>query len=296
MHNFRFNGKSCEDSLKDVKRGTRERKRTFLDNKKDSLVASHKEYIRLAGSGELNALTSEYENPGDRESHKNHDYWIAYDLFGSNLTYVDNHWKELEQLNGGRTLICPICGLADCREMDHFAPRSKFPEHSCNLQNLIPLCHNCNNDKGDSWLNEEGNQIFFNAFYDTELPDNIIKCELVQSKEDASLIRISVSFSDALLDTNPQHVRIKQTIGELRLMNRFEESADKILNIKVRDFIYRYKTESARYTDKEDFIDSSYTVIRTILEEGKTSDFIEKAVLTAIVGCDTFKDYIVALL
>lgn len=289
MHNLDFERYDCSEALAKVKNGTHNRKRTYLTDNEDSLIESHEEYNRLAEAGELKYLTSKLARPGNKDIYKDHDYWVAYDLFGSSLSYVSNHWNILKRLNGNRTLICPICGLSQCREMDHFAPRSKFPEHSCNQSNLIPLCHNCNNDKGDNWLNENSEQIFFNAFFDRELPESIVTCGFDVSRD---LIRVSLAFSDSLDDENPQHKRIKQTVSRLNLMNRFEEEANRVLNREIRNLRSRYRKEIRRYADLDDFYTSSIEVMKDMLSEDGGCDFIEKEVISSLVESDVFKNYI----
>lgn len=237
----------------------------------------------------MNRLTSAYMNPGERDANSDSDYWTAYDLYGSKVRYVAEHWAALKKQNGDRVLKCPICGLADCTEMDHFAPRSKFPEHSCHLSNLIPLCHNCNNNKGDDWLNNSGEQIFFNAFYDRNIPESIIKCDFEISEAD-NLIRAKVSFSEHLDNWIPEHRRIKETIGTLRLMDKFEYEANNVLNREAKRFIARFVENREKYENIEEFFSASIKEINRYLE--KDGDFIEKEVLRAIISSEEFRTFI----
>lgn len=43
--------------------------------------------------------------------------------------------------------LCPLCQLDTVCELDHFLPKSKYPEFSIYHKNLIPSCHICNNLK-----------------------------------------------------------------------------------------------------------------------------------------------------
>lgn len=44
--------------------------------------------------------------------------------------------------------FCAFCGLSEDAELDHFLPKSKFPEFGFFDQNLMPICGVCNKRKG----------------------------------------------------------------------------------------------------------------------------------------------------
>ena len=113
---------------------------------------------------------------GDRSAKKHEDeiraqiqavYDAGYEEWLLWSAACNYHWEALKAANGGKVLMCPICGLKECSEMDHYVPRSLFHEFSSHISNLIPLCHDCNQGKHDFWLNDEGQRCFFNAFFDT---------------------------------------------------------------------------------------------------------------------------------
>lgn len=291
MHNFRFQFSDTSAHLESVKKGTHERKRSFLDSKGESLIGSHQDYNDKASNGTLNQLTSDYVCPGDREDYPNHDYWIAYDLYASNLSYVDNHWEMLKRQNGNRILICPFCGFNTCKELDHFAPRSLFPEHSCHHVNLIPLCHDCNNDKGNKWLDTNGQQIFFNAFFDEPLPDSILQITFVPSPDNSTL-GLDMDFSPSLDDDNPIHQRIKTTINTLNLMTKFEERAIDVKNKEIRNLIVRYDTVHDRYKDVDEFLDKSFMQYEGFIRNALPNEFIEKEIYRAIIAHIEFRHFI----
>lgn len=43
-------------------------------------------------------------------------------------------------------------------QIDHFAPKKKFPDHECTYDNLVYSCFYCNNHKSDDWVTEHHNQ------------------------------------------------------------------------------------------------------------------------------------------
>lgn len=63
---------------------------------------------------------------------------------------------------------CPYCGIDKPRTIDHYLPKSEFPEFSIFPPNLLPCCSFCNSKKNDRWKNENG-RMFVNLYYD-DLP------------------------------------------------------------------------------------------------------------------------------
>jgi len=76
---------------------------------------------------------------------------------------------------------CPYCGIDTPSHLDHFLPRSKFPEFSIFTPNLIYVCSICNSKyKGDDVVNVAGERKFFNPYFD-DFIDSIqfLKCEIL---------------------------------------------------------------------------------------------------------------------
>lgn len=63
--------------------------------------------------------------------------------------------------------FCPACGEDGTPStLDHYLPKQKFPEFSVHLKNLVPMCDICQRIKGDIYLNEKNQKIFFHAYFD----------------------------------------------------------------------------------------------------------------------------------
>ena len=43
--------------------------------------------------------------------------------------------------------ICPLCGIQQVRNLDHYLPKAKFPLLVVTPLNLVPVCRDCNFDK-----------------------------------------------------------------------------------------------------------------------------------------------------
>lgn len=63
-------------------------------------------------------------------------------------------WKEMRkkviEKYGAKCLCCGfIPKIPEKINIDHIKPRRYFPELSLDMENLQPLCHRCNKDKGN---------------------------------------------------------------------------------------------------------------------------------------------------
>ncbi|MGW5740211.1 HNH endonuclease [Amycolatopsis sp. NPDC003861] len=75
--------------------------------------------------------------------------------------------------------LCPMCCSAQVKDLDHYLPRSLYPEFSLLSLNLVPICSRCNGTKR-SKIGTVGER-FVHAFYD-DLP------------EDRPALRVDLSF------------------------------------------------------------------------------------------------------
>ncbi len=78
--------------------------------------------------------------------------WIRYYRDRSNPRPTDSDWRnfceELEQAFSG---LCGYCEEICKGEVDHYRPKSRFPELVYQWSNWILACHSCNNLKGEKW-------------------------------------------------------------------------------------------------------------------------------------------------
>ncbi|WP_339014356.1 HNH endonuclease signature motif containing protein [Aeromonas popoffii] len=66
-------------------------------------------------------------------------------------------------------LRCPCCGISAADELDHYLPRSQFNALSLYSNNLIPMCHQCNNKKRTH--HSDTDERFLHAYFDN-VPSN----------------------------------------------------------------------------------------------------------------------------
>ena len=233
MHNFIKSDISIADSLTDVGSKLKSPKKEFFAKNKDRMEKLYINYNKKAKEDSLHTLESEWtlKTNDDKTTKdaikKNREY--AYGLYGSERPYVNKHWTTLTAKNGG-LLYCPICGLNECEEMDHYVPRDhdQFPEYSAHLDNLIPICHSCNHKKSNNFLSKNGERLYFNAYYDSLTHRNILIGKITLSPIDG-LPQIEVNVNPLLSKEKTPDKYILSTIDDLGLMRRFNKWAKLLL-------------------------------------------------------------------
>lgn len=282
MHNLNRSSHDVNHGITHTKKGLSQEKKDFIDTQ--HLKNDHLDYDNKASNGTLNTLSPKWRETQTIERE------IAYSLYGSTRPIIRNHWAELQRNNGNTAILCPFCGLTDAEEMDHFIPRGKeslFPEYSTHYSNLIPLCHNCNHIKGDDWI-EDGQQIFFNAYFDRLDGIEILRCKisrdpltgLVSSK---ILLNISGGENDICR-------RVVNTIIRLKLLSLFSRDSNKILRSKTMELKTEYEQQNFRYASQDEYINAKQGVIRSM--SSNTDDFIVKLTYNTIADSNEYWDFI----
>lgn len=182
---------------------------------------------------------------------------------------------------------CPYCGVQLVEDLDHYIPRSEFPEYSVHIHNLIPLCHRCNQAKSNLWRNEKKKRLFFNAYYDV-LPemDKIVRIEFVYNKANEFAIpKVDVSMEE-VYEQDPENVRIcKETFAKIKIIKeRWETSASEFLKIILTLAAKRCikkKIELKDQSSLSDLLDDIDVVPRSFIDQmvwDRISDSTDKEV------------------
>lgn len=232
MHNFKKSSKTVHEAMDDVAKGSHTETRSFVDKYRAELEKLYEEYDNKAANQQLEFLKPYWEEkPSDSEDGKTQkaaNRKSAHDLF-AHRKYYNDLWEELKRLNGGKTLRCPICGIENCRDMDHYVPRDVelMPEYSVHYSNLIPTCHTCNNNKGTLFLSSSNKRLVFNAYFDDIAGKEILKCNIDKSPVDGQPMA-SIVQSPTLDPTDyvDSIVISTLTLQKLGLMIRFQEKME----------------------------------------------------------------------
>lgn len=160
--------------------------------------------------------------------------------------------------------VCSYCGTQDSPyQIDHYLPRSVFPEYSVLSNNLVPSCATCNSRyKGDGYIFEDGSRLFFNPYYDTFINSiQFLKCDL------SSLgIYIDIEFfiDDSIAETHPvEYKLIYSHFEELHLNERYID----LISDDVFPEFYDEFVELDTDTEEDIFMDISLEELKLVIDK-----------------------------
>lgn len=74
---------------------------------------------------------------------------------------------ELRRMRRKEGLMsCPVCGSPVTGDLDHYLPRSVYPEFSILRANLVPACRHCNSGVKGNTVHGESPQRFIHPYFD----------------------------------------------------------------------------------------------------------------------------------
>jgi 5-methylcytosine-specific restriction endonuclease McrA len=126
--------------------------------------------------------------------------------------------KPVLDLLRERTLqLCPFCGEDGTpNTLDHFLPKTAFPEFAILPHNLFPMCDICQGDKGTKTLTVDSLRLFmhpyFDAFVSTQLVDLVISLPFTTP---------TMSLVPAAHLNTDQAALVSRHLHELRMVERF---------------------------------------------------------------------------
>ena len=78
--------------------------------------------------------------------------WVRYYRDGHGDRPTDSHWRRFASVLKQRfDDLCAYCEVGRSNEIDHFRPKSLFPESVYEWSNWLLACHACNHAKGWKW-------------------------------------------------------------------------------------------------------------------------------------------------
>lgn len=73
----------------------------------------------------------------------------------------------LDKLRNQGLNYCPSCGESGTpNTLDHYLPKSTYPEFSVTIANLCPMCDKCQTEKRDKTLNNVLQRLFLHPYFD----------------------------------------------------------------------------------------------------------------------------------
>lgn len=125
---------------------------------------------------------------------------------------------------------CPYCGIGSPIELDHYLPKSKFPQFSILPLNLVPSCERCNKyGKGTSFAKNKGDQVLHpyldhNLYYD----NNWISATLENNGAEDIVINYYTAPPDCWDDIYKE--RVSTHFCTFNLQQRYSTSAGEELS------------------------------------------------------------------
>lgn len=164
------------------------------------------------------------------EDRKKELYCCLYKLYDSKSNHSNIFKQSIKETSKNK---CPYCSIDTPSHLDHYLPRSKFPEFSVLSLNLIYSCSICNsNYKGDKYLNDDNERLYVNPYFD-DFIENIafLKCKI---EVNGIYPKFTYYIDDSLKDIHTYEYKIiKNHFDNLGLKKRYLEQ---IVNEKFKRF------------------------------------------------------------
>ncbi|MFJ8966813.1 HNH endonuclease [Lentzea sp. NPDC102401] len=112
---------------------------------------------------------------------------------------------------------CPLCGIEQASTLDHYVPKSAFPEFAIFHFNLIPCCSRCNQFKGKTSYGTVEDNLFIHPYFHALDAYELLKAVLLQ--------RSGTFYVEFRLD-RPEGVpdllfeKIENQVNRIRLLQR----------------------------------------------------------------------------
>lgn len=135
-----------------------------------------------------------------------------------------------------QAIKCPYCGeIGFVASLDHYLPKSFFPQFSILPYNLIPSCRDCNSgSKGSGYPIQEEEQII-HPYFDKPIffEDQWIYADVITSinQEDPYILKYYVSCPDGWNDIDKR--RAKKHFDKFKIAKRYAINASEELSIVV---------------------------------------------------------------
>ena len=180
--------------------------------------------------------------------------YSIYDSNSKNITTLKANIRDLSKT------ICPYCGIQnEPYRIDHYLPRSIYPEFSILSDNLIPSCDICNDIyKKDYYISDDELRLFYNPYYDNFINNKqFLKCNLWC--EDNYLM---ITFYIDTLDCEEEYKIIKNHFDTLKLNKRYKE-------VITQDLFPEFYNEFVDYDvelQQETFIDTDIDKLKQVID------------------------------
>lgn len=199
--------------------------RDFEQDYRD-LVGTRTAAVQLTLNSGSRRVFRAYEQYSDHSGNATFLLPIKWRVPGRSAALLSNYdvlrgsalYGELLAIGGAR---CPMCGFGEVSTLDHYLPRTTFPEFAILALNLVPACGRCNQLKGTHVGLEPGLQ-FLHPFFDSLAVVPILECRF-SVRAASALIEFRIRRTHRVAEDILSRVRFQ--FGRLRLADRFRAEA-----------------------------------------------------------------------
>ncbi len=125
--------------------------------------------------------------------------------------------EELRRKHG--LLFCPSCGESGKPgTLDHYLPKSEYPELSVVIANLTPMCSECQGRKGSDYINAQGEKLFIHPYFDA-IEEPLVSVNILPPFNKPQ--KFDVTVNDSIEE--PLHSLVLRHIDGVDFIERFEE-------------------------------------------------------------------------
>lgn len=126
-----------------------------------------------------------------------------------------------------RHVTCPFCRISESSTLDHYLPKSIYPEFSIFPQNLIPCCGICNTKKSNYIIDTDSKvRLFLHPYFD-ELPREQFLNLSVRIDSQTLILKFNIRKVDSMTETTFRYV--SNHFRVLDLGNRYRAFATNTL-------------------------------------------------------------------
>lgn len=211
-------------------------------------------------------------------------------LYGSDKKIIKTFRKYFfNRCIGTYRNLCPYCTLSEANTTEHILPKNTYPEFAVNVHNLIPACSLCNEKKGETVINDNGDKVLIN-FYKDILPNKAyLKVDIVLF-EGKPIAKFKLENRNNEIESGLYSL-IERHFEKLELIERFNLKSIQVLTSIIIDYQKEGMTKSEEY----DRFASKQLTMCNLMRTSLGYNHWEISLREAAAKSDIFKRFILSI-
>ncbi len=120
---------------------------------------------------------------------------------------------------------CPMCGSLGVSSVDHYLPRTDYPEWAIFSKNLVPAC-NCNSKRSNNVCGIQPNERVFHPYYDDALLNRLISCHFSGELEAPTIKVTGLDVANVSIDMTEYH--LNEVVRKTNIENWLEDTWEQL--------------------------------------------------------------------